>query len=107
MAITVQNFIKLANYYNQTAMMMSAICVQKGAIPMENYVGRFYAADVLEFVAEYGRRLMASGAAVPPEIADVIQRFADQFERVRTLATPTQRPIYEMTLEEFERLMNI
>ena len=58
MAITVQQFIKLANYYNQTAMLMSAICVQKGGIAMENYVGRFYMADVLEYVVEYGRRLI-------------------------------------------------
>ena len=106
MAITVQNFIKLANYYNQTAMMMSAICVQKGGIAMENYVGRFYAADVLEFVAEYGRHLVDAGQATP-EIADLAKRFQAQFEHVRTLATPTQKPIHEMTLAEFERLMNI
>lgn len=108
MAITVQNFIKLANYYNQTAMMMSAICVQKGGIAMENYVGRFYAADVLEFVSEYGRRLVADKSiAVPADVAAVIERFQKQFDMVRHLATPTQKPIYEMTLDEFERLMNI
>ena len=59
------------------AMMMSAICVQKGGIALENYVGRFFAADTLEFVA------------------------------VKDLTTPTQKPIYEMTLEEFEKIMNI
>lgn len=107
MAITVQQFIKLANYYNQTAMLMSAICVQKGNIAMENYVGRFYMADVLEYVVEYGRRLQAQNGAVAPEIAMLINRFAAQFETVRDLATPTQKPIHEMTLEEFERLMNI
>lgn len=107
MAITVQNFIKLANYYNQTMMVMSAICVQKGGIAMENYVGRFFAADALEYITEYGRRLVASGAPVPPEIDALIKRFAEQFERVRDLATPTQKPFYEMTLEEFEKIMNI
>ncbi|MBQ4070726.1 MAG: hypothetical protein IJD52_05175 [Alphaproteobacteria bacterium] len=107
MAITVQNFIKLANYYNQTAMMMSAICVQKGGIAMENYVGRFFAADVLEYVVEYGRRLQGSGVAVPGEIVALINRFAAQYERVRDLTTPTQKPIHEMTLEEFEKVMNI
>lgn len=108
MAISVQNFIKLANFYNQMAMMMSAICVQKGGIPMENYVGRFFAADTLEFISEYGRRLMEHDAAsVPPEIVAVIERFREQFERVKDLTTPTQRPIYEMTLEEFEKIMNI
>ncbi len=107
MAITVQNFIKLANYYNQTAMMMSAICVQKGGIAMENYVGRFFAADVLEYVVEYGRRLQSSSGALPGEIVALINRFAAQYERVRNLTTPTQKPIHEMTLEEFEKVMNI
>ena len=108
MAITVGNFIKLANYYNQTAMMMSAICVQKGGIAIENYVGRFYAADVLEFVAEYGRRLKEDKSiVVPDDVAAVIERFERQFQLVRDLVTPTQKPIYEMTLAEFEKLMNI
>jgi len=106
MAITVQNFIKMANFYNQMTMMMSAICVQKGGIAIENYVGRFFAADVLEFVYEYGRRLVDAGG-VSPEIAALVERYRVQYERVRDLTTPTQRPIYEMTLEEFERLMNI
>lgn len=108
MAITVQNFIKLANFYNQMTMMMSAICVQKGGIAMENYVGRFFVADTLEFVAEYGRRLLESrSAAVPADVAAVIKKFQGQYEKVKDLTTPTQKPIYEMSLEEFERVMNI
>jgi len=108
MAITVQNFIKLANYYNQTAMIMSAICVQKGGIPMENYVGRGYAADVLEFVAEYGRRLKSnSKVAIPADVMNVINRFDAEYARVKNLTTPSQKPIYEMSLDEFEKFMNI
>ena len=107
MAINVQQFIKLANYYNQTAMLMSAICVQKGGIAMENYVGRFFVADVLEYVVEYGRRLQAVDKGLTPEIIGLINRFSAQFEKVRELVTPTQKPIYEMTLEEFEKIMNI
>ena len=107
MAITVQQFIKLANYYNQTAMLMSAICVQKGGIAMENYVGRFYAADVLEYVVEYGRRLIDADKKLSPEIVALVNRFAAQYERVKKLTTPTQKPIHEMTLEEFEKVMNI
>ena len=107
MAITVQRFIKLANYYNQTAMLMSAICVQKGGIAMENYVGRFYVADVLEYVLEYGRRLQAQNKNVAPEIVALINRLAAQFERVKDLTTPTQKPIHEMTLEECEKIMNV
>ena len=107
MAINVQQFIKLANYYNHTAMLMSAICVQKGGIAIENYVGRFFAADVLEYVVEYGRRLQDANPNLPSEIVGLIDRFAAQFERVRDLVTPTQKPIHQMTLEEFEKIMNI
>ena len=107
MAVTVQQFVKLANFYNQTAMLMSAICVQKGGIALENYVGRFWGADVLEYVVEYGRRLIAQEKNLSPEIVALVNRFAAQFERVRDLVTPTQKPIYEMTLEEFEKIMNI
>lgn len=108
MALSIDNFIKLANYYNQTATLMSAICVQKGGIPMENYVGRMYAADVLEFISEYGRRLKSdSKIAIPADVANVIERFNDEYERVKSLTTPSQKPIYEMTLEEFEKFMNI
>ena len=107
MALSVQRFIKLANYYNQTAMMASAICVQKGGMSMDNYVGRFFVADSLEFVVEYGRRLIASGQDVPQEIVALVNRFCAQLERVKGLVTPTQKPIHEMTLEEFEKIMNI
>lgn len=108
MAITVQNFIKLANLYNQMTMVMSAICVQKGGIAMENYVGRFFLADVLEYVYEYGRRLMEKNKSeIPSDVEIVIKRFGEQYDMVKNLTTPTQKPIYEMTLEEFERIMNI
>jgi hypothetical protein len=108
MALSVQNFIKLANMYNQMTMLMSAICVQKGGIALENYAGRFFMADVLEYIYEYGRRLMAADKkSVPANVAAVIEKFGQQYQQVKDLTTPTQKPIYEMTLEEFERIMNI
>ena len=107
MAISVQQFIKLANLYNQTAVIMSAICVQKGGIAMENYNGRFYAADLLEYIVEYGRRLIALDKNLSPDIINLVNRFAVQFDRVKDLTTPTQKPIHEMTLAEFEKVMNI
>ena len=108
MALSVQNFIKLANMYNQMTMLMSAICVQKGGIALENYAGRFFMADVLEYIYEYGRRLMAADKkSVPANVATVIEKFGQQYQQVKDLTTPTQKPIYEMTLEEFERIMNI
>ena len=108
MALSVQNFIKLANMYNQMTMLMSAICVQKGGIALENYAGRFFMADVLEYIYEYGRRLMAADKkSVPANVAAVIEKFGQQYQQVKDLTTPTQKPIYEVTLEEFERIMNI
>lgn len=108
MALTVQNFIKLANYYNQTAMLMSAICVQKGGIPIENYSGRMFAADVLEYIVDYARRLRGDGrVSVPADVVRVMEQFDKQFALVKHLTTPTQKPIYEMSLEEFEKFMNI
>ena len=107
MAITIQNYIKLANFYNEMATVLSAICVEKGGIALENYVGRFFAADVLEYIVEYGERLKKSGATISPEVSSVMNLFEKQFETVKTLVTPNQKPIHEMTLEEFEKIMNI
>jgi hypothetical protein len=33
--------------------------------------------------------------------------FEKRFETVKDFVTPNQKPIYEMTLEEFEKIMNI
>ena len=107
MADNVQTFMGLASFYNQLVTTMSAICVSKGGIAMENYVGRFFAADVLEFIVEYGKRLEAGKNQVSPEVSGLIARFKDEFEKAKNLTTPTQKPIHEMTLEEFEKIMNI
>ena len=107
MALSVETFVKLANFYNEMTTVLSAICVEKGGIAMENYVGRFFAADVLEYIVEYGNRLKKTGAVIGPDIANVMDLFAKKFENVKDLVTPNQKPIHEMTLEEFEKIMNI
>lgn len=107
MAISIQNYVKLANFYNEMATVLSAICVEKGGIAIENYVGRFFAADVLEYIVEYGNRLKKSGADITPEVQSAMDLFEKRFETVKSLVTPSQKPIYEMTLEEFEKIMNI
>ena len=107
MAISVQNYVKLANFYNEMSRILSAICVEKGGIALENYVGRFFAADVLEYIVEYGNRLKKSGEQIDKNLLDAMDLFEKQFENVKNLVTPNQKPIYEMTLEEFEKIMNI
>ena len=89
------------------AKILSAICVEKGGIAVENYVGRFFAADVLEYIVEYGNRVKKSGETIPQDVAGVMDLFEKQFESVKSLVTPNQKPIHEMTLEEFEKVMNI
>lgn len=107
MAVSVQNYVKLVNFYNEMARMLSAVCVEKGGIALENYVGRFFAADVLEYIVEYGRRLKNSNEQIGTDVQNVMELLEKQFEGVKHLVTPNQKPIYEMTLEEFEKIMNI
>ena len=107
MAISVENFLQMANCYNQITMLMSAICVEKGGIAMEHYVGRFFAADALEFIAEYGRRAIELAGDVPDDVRKLADRFGAEAARTHDMTTPSQRPIYEMSLAEFEKLMNI
>jgi len=107
MAISIQNYIKLANFYNEMSRVLSAICVEKGGIALENYVGRFFAADVLEYIVEYGNRLKKSGVQIDKNISDAMDLFEKNFENVKSLVTPNQKPIYEMSMEEFEKIMNI
>ena len=89
------------------AKVLSAVCVEKGGIALENYVGRFFAADVLEFIVEYGNKLKKTGIKIEPDVASVMDLFEKQFEKVKSLVTPNQKPIHEMSLEEFEKIMNI
>jgi hypothetical protein len=100
---SVTKFIQLANFYNQMLTVMGAICVQKGGISMEQYSGRFFAADVLEFLARFGESLKSDDL----QIRRVVEMFGAEYEKVADLVTPSQKPIYEMTLEEFEKIMNI
>jgi hypothetical protein len=44
---------------------------------------------------------------ISAEVAAAIARFRQEYQKVAALTTPTQKPIHEMTLEEFEKIMNI
>ncbi len=103
MANNIEKFNNLINFYNQMSAIMSAVSVNKGGIAMENYVGRFFAADVLEFIIEYGKRLNSDNA----DVKNVLQKLENVFENVKNLTTPTQKPVHEMSLAEFEKVMNI
>ena len=44
---------------------------------------------------------------IDKNVIDAMDLFEKQFENVKDLVTPNQKPIYEMTIEEFEKIMNI
>ncbi len=103
MAKNKEKFIELINFYNYMTTIMSAIAVKKGGIPMENYTGRYFLADILEFVLAYGKKLQETS----PEVEPVVKKLQIQFDKVKDLTTPNSKPIYEMSLEEFEKMINL
>jgi len=98
-----ERFKYLSNFYEYMKTVQSAICVAKGGIPLENYVGRFFAADVLEMLITYGNKITGADVATKSKL----EQYRKEFELVKNLVTPSQKPIHEMTLEEFEKVMNI
>lgn len=102
----INKFINLLKFYNQLMSVSSAICVKKHGIPMENYIGRFFIADVLEFITEFGDKLNKNGL-LDSSLKEALENLITQFESAKSLVTPSQKPVYEMTLEEFEKVMNI
>jgi len=93
-----EKFENLAAFYEQMKTVMAAVCVKKGGIPTEGYVGRFFAADVLEMIVNN-----------PPPAIDAkrMEAYKKEFESARELVTPPVKPMHQMTLEEFEKVMNI
>ncbi|MCL2369209.1 MAG: hypothetical protein FWC83_00870 [Alphaproteobacteria bacterium] len=88
-----EKFDELAEFYETMKTVMAAICVKKGGIATEEYVGRFFAADVLELLVNSG--------------GDKDGKYTAEFESMKDMITPNKKPVHEMTLEEFEKVMNI
>ena len=89
-----ERFGELVRLYGQVRTVMSAVCATKGGMDMDNYPGRFFAADLLELVAAYGDKVGADTSALRAEL-----------ERIRDDLTPASKPIHEMTLAEFEKMI--
>lgn len=96
-----ERFNNLVIFYENLKTIMAAIMVNKGGIAMENYIGRFFAADALEFLIGFGV------AIDDPKIKPIVEKYQEEFKRVSDLTTPSKKPVYQMTLEEFEKVMNI
>lgn len=98
-----ERYIRIAGFYEALKTLAAAIRTQKGGIAPENYVGRFFAADILEMLNAYGERLKPTDA----KLKTLIKKYQTEFLGMKDMVTPSNKPIYEMTLEEFERVMNI
>lgn len=98
-----ERYIRIAGFYEALKTLSAAIRTQKGGIAPENYVGRFFAADILEMLNAYGEKLNTNDA----KLKAFVQKYNSEFQGVKNLTTPSNKPIYEMTLEEFEKVMNI
>jgi hypothetical protein len=98
-----ERYLRIAGFYEALKTLAAAIRTQKGGIAPENYAGRFFAADVLEMLDAYGKKLGAADA----KMKALVRKYQAEFEAAKNLTTPSSKPIYEMTLEEFERVMNI
>ncbi|MDR0967383.1 MAG: hypothetical protein LBL75_00930 [Rickettsiales bacterium] len=97
-----ERYIRVAGFYEALKTISAAIRTQKGIAP-ENYVGRFFDADVLEMLNAYGEKLNTTDK----QLTALVEKYKVEFENTKQLVTPNNKPIYEMTLPEFERMMNI
>jgi len=88
-------FQELKILYEWVRIAMSAVCSEKG-LDIDNYSGRFFAADLLEMLVAFGKKANADVSALEAELS-----------AKRDLVSPTSKPIYEMTLAEFERAVGI
>jgi hypothetical protein len=91
-----ERFNELAKLYEDIKTAMSAICVAKGGLDIGNYSGRFFAADLLEFVVGYGEKMRIDVSGLKKEL-----------DEKRDFLTPSNKPIHEMTLAEFEKVFGI
>lgn len=98
-----ERYVRIAGFYEALKTLSAAIRTQKGGIAAENYIGRFFAADVLEMLNAYGEKINPTDA----KLKALIKKYQTEFQGAKNLITPSNKPIYEMTLEEFERVMNI
>ena len=89
----IEKFEELVAFYEQFKTVQAAICVQKGSIAPESYVGRFFGADVLELLIKTGGKNA--------------EKYTKEFDAVKGLVTPSKKPIHERTLEEFAKVMQI
>jgi len=68
----------------------------KGGIDIDNYSGKYFAADILELLVAYGEKAGAD-----------VSKLRAEFEKKKEFVTPTVKPIYEMTLAEFENMIGV
>jgi len=101
--MSVEKFNYFAGFLEAAKSMASAVCAAKGGIDISKYPGRFFLADVLEYVVEYGEKMENKDQRV----LAILDTYKKALHAVKSDVTPSEKPIYEMTIEEFEKAMNI
>ncbi|MDR0448877.1 MAG: hypothetical protein LBG89_00235 [Rickettsiales bacterium] len=90
-------FDRLADLYDAAKPMLAAVCAVKGGLDCDNYAGRIFVNDVLELAVAVGEKLGGEGAR--------LEKLKKEFAKVADDTTPSSKPIHEMSMEEFLRLV--
>ncbi len=110
-----KRFVALSNFYEEMLRVMAMIRVQKGGIAEENYVGRQFAADVLEVLVRLGDEVVkipnVDASAVElgfkSSVAKSVEKYKKDFSDIEKYKTVSQKPIQEMTVGEFAKAFNV
>lgn len=112
----VQRWLSLAKFYSNFKTIESVICIEKGGIPLERYIGRYFGADVLEYLLKLGMYLIKV-ENIDAEFAKYIkgnfslkselQKLQKEFKPIADLVSVSEKPIQKMTLEEFAKSFKV
>ncbi len=112
----VQRWLSLVKFYSNFKTIESVICIEKGGIPLERYIGRYFGADVLEYLLKLGMYLIKV-ENIDAEFAKYIkgnfslkselQKLQKEFKPIADLVSVSEKPIQKMTLEEFAKSFKV
>ncbi|MDR0319421.1 MAG: hypothetical protein LBH81_01640 [Rickettsiales bacterium] len=94
-----QGFLRLADLYEAAKPMVAAICAVKGGLDRDNYAGRMFVHDLLELAVAFGEK---AGAQTPR-----LDKLKKELAKVGGDTTPSAKPIYEMSMAEFLKSLDI
>jgi hypothetical protein len=99
----ISKFNNLADFYDRSKRVMDAICAIKGGLDKDNYSGRFFVNDLLEIVCNWGEEALKIDNSIKPRVS----KYQAEFAKISKDTTPSNKPIYKMSLEEFLKTINL